>query len=189
MQQGPEFVFPHMIDQISHLRYCSPPKDQNRPSEPKYIHAVWAQNDPPGIYMATSSDAGASFSEPAKIIGVNGNVKEVRIIAKDDDFVVTLLQNESGRDSIQACTGKVNPNMSYALKPCERVEAEEGKSVHDYQTVWEGDHSTDYIYVCYRDKDGTWKCSIIMQIHCTRLSVMEHTLSEEERLSYNFAIH
>jgi hypothetical protein len=139
----------------------------------QYIHAVWSQEgkDKKGIYLSSSSDQGKNFTAPKKIIDTEGDVKETQIIAKDDYFVVTVLENVTGSLKLRAVTGIVNSDMTYQIKPCERVDID-GEIINAY-TVFTEDASVDHIYVILEiiERDGRICFSLkrIEQIHCSRL--------------------
>ena len=165
-----EFCLPDMSNR-THLKFRT---------TRQYIHAVWSQEnkdqenkDKKGIYLSSSSNDGKNFTAPEKIIDTEGDVKETQIIAKDDYFVVTVLENISGSLKLRAATGLVNSDMTYRIKPCEKVDID-GEIINAY-TVFTDAESVDHIYVIIEiiERDGKicFKLKRVEQIHCSRLAL------------------
>jgi hypothetical protein len=140
-------------------------------STEKYVHAVWNQESADkGIYLASSSDSGKNFTQPKKIIETQGEVKDVQIIAKDEDIVITIRESVSGRDYLRAATGIISNDMRYEFKPCERMELD-GEVINFY-TTFTDDASEDHVYVKKEVTDKNKRGPGIdewTQIHCSRL--------------------
>jgi hypothetical protein len=158
-----EFCIPDAAD-TSNLKFLS---------TQRYVHAVWYQkNENPGIYLSSNLAPGSDFSNPERIIETNGEVKDIQIIAKDNDFVITIIENVSGSTYVRAATGIVKDNLSHQFKPCEKVEVE-GDIINAY-TIFTETASEDHIFVrveiVRRDGLICFKIDEVVFIHCTRLS-------------------
>jgi hypothetical protein len=159
-----EFCLPN-ISNISNLRFRS---------TEKYIHLVWNQeNADKGIYLSSSSDSGKSFTPPKKVIETQGEVKDVQIIARDEDIVITIIENVSSRDYLRAATGMIKNDLTHTFKPCEKVEIN-GEIINVYTTFTE-DASEDHVYlkieVIERDGRVCIKIRKEVYIHCSRFSL------------------
>jgi hypothetical protein len=160
--------------------------------DPKYIHAAWYDNNQKGIFLSSSIDRITFTVPPRKIMDVEGTIKDIKIIAKDDDFVITAIEEKGGESFIRAATGVLTKQGSYDFKPCEKAQVD-GSLINVY-TAWtksdKQDNSTDYFYFIPNCPEGqhfdinTQKCVPNEQgqdddgigagsgSHCTRLSVL-----------------
>lgn len=83
------------------------------------VYAIWLDNDDYGIYLLVSINSGESFSQPQKVMNTNGNVRELQVLAKEDQFVIALIETISDRDSKRAVSGWLNiQGKNYSFKPC-----------------------------------------------------------------------
>lgn len=136
-------------------------------STEKYVHVVWNQgSDDKGIYLASSSDSGKNFTQPKRIIETQGEVKDIQIIAKDDDIVITIIESVSGRDYLRAATGIIGTSMTYQFKPCEKMDLD-GEVINFYTTFTQ-DASEDHVYINRHPGIDEWT-----QIHCSRLRLRQ----------------
>jgi hypothetical protein len=83
------------------------------------IYSVWLDNSDNGIYLSVSINSGERFSSPQKVMSTNGNVRDLQILAKDDQFVIALIETKDNQDSKRACSGWLNiQGKNYSFKPC-----------------------------------------------------------------------
>ena len=156
-------------------------------STEKYLHATWYNNQEKAIFLQTSIDGKMFTVKPTKIMDVEGEVKDIKIIAKDDDFVITAIEEKEDGVYIRAATGILLPEQRiYDFKPCEKVKVP-GKLINAY-TVFTKEASMDYIFwkpdeeergnlnLKARGQDNLEKneiCGIMRGSHCTRLSILK----------------
>src|SRR5688500_11426880 len=157
----------------------------------KYIHAAWYDNQEKGVFLSSTIDENKHTVKPRKIMNVEGQIKDIKIIAKDDDFVVTAVEEKDDGEYIRAATGIVLPNeMMYDFKPCEKVKVP-GKLINAY-TVFTKDASMDYIF--WKPDESQQKSSnlkaagaedmeknmggVTKGSHCTRLSILNSQIQQ-----------
>lgn len=159
----------------------------------KYIHIAWYDNDAKAIFLSSSVDKKTFTITPTKIMDIEGEVKDIKIIAKDDDFVITAIENIKENSHIRAATGVVTKEEKYDFKPCERLEMTD--TLINVYTAWTKtetqDNSTDYFFFTPKCKPGEFfdinsrKCVPMVNdpnrgspfgsgsgSHCTRLSIL-----------------
>jgi hypothetical protein len=148
----------------------------------KYIHSVWYNNQEKGIFLSSSIDENKRTVQPRKIMDVEGEIKDIKIIAREDDFVITAIEERDNKDYVRAATGIIVPNeMRYDFKPCEKVEVP-GKLINAY-TVFTQDASMDYIFWKPKEseqgatrgakgEESTGSVGRTRGSHCTRLSIL-----------------
>jgi hypothetical protein len=111
----------------------------------KYIHAAWYNNQQKGIFLSSSIDENKRTVQPRKIMDVEGEIKDIKIIAREDDFVITAIEEKEDGEYVRAATGIVLPSeMMYDFKPCEKVKVP-GKLINAY-TIFTEKASEDYIF-------------------------------------------
>jgi len=147
----------------------------------KYIHSVWYNNQEKGIFLS-SIEENKRIVQPRKIMDVEGEIKDIKIIAREDYFVITAIEERDNKDYVRAATGIIVPNeMRYDFKPCEKVEVP-GKLINAY-TVFTQDASMDYIFWKPKEseqeksrgvtgEESTRSVGITKGSHCTRLSIL-----------------
>lgn len=154
----------------------------------KNFHAGWYAEDKKAIYLSSSLDKRSFTVGPTKIMDIEGNVKDIKIISKDDDFVITVVEEMAEGIRIRAATGCITEEKKYDFKPCEKAQVE-GDLINVYTTWTQSDlqdNSTDFIF--FRPKlregynldpdTGKYVPSDELEIycttmaHCTRLSVL-----------------
>lgn len=162
----------------------------------KYIHAAWFDSNQKGIFLSSSLDRQTFTVQARKIMDVEGKIEDLKIIAKDDDFVITAIEiinedTEKETTFIRAATGCLTKERIYDFKPCEKAKVE-GDIINVY-TAWTKsstqDNSTDFFYFRPKCPEGQIfdikeeKCKPADQgeddgvgagsgSHCTRLSVL-----------------
>jgi hypothetical protein len=148
----------------------------------KYIHSVWYNNQEKGIFLSSSIEENKRIVQPRKIMDVEGEIKDIKIIAREDDFVITAIEERDNKDYVRAATGIIVPNeMRYDFKPCEKVEVP-GKLINAY-TVFTQDASMDYIFWKPKEseqgksrgvtgEESTRSVGRTKGSHCTRLSIL-----------------
>lgn len=152
---------------ISNLHLCT---------TERYIHAVWKQkNAEKGIYLAYSNDSGKTFTTPRKIISTNGEVRDLQVIGRNEDIVITLIENVKGFDWVRAATGLICDDMNCKFKPCEKVQVE-GELINAY-TFFTEDASADHIYFKKKEEKGSGPPNSFEIYrrevrHCTRLKLV-----------------
>jgi hypothetical protein len=118
------------------------------------------------FYNAVSFDSGHRFTAPKRILEKNGDLKEMKVLAKGRQFVVAIVERLSEKDVKRAVAGWMNPeeetfsfrqcttyvydqivNISLGFRPFEsgKRESSERKNEHG-----ENDESVDYVF--YRDR-------------------------------------
>jgi hypothetical protein len=100
---------------ISDLKFYSLRYDKRR----VFIYVVWLDNDDKGIYLSVSINSGDTFSREQKVMNTSGNIRDLQILAKDDQFVIALIETIDGQDSKRAVSGWLNiQGENYSFKPC-----------------------------------------------------------------------
>ncbi len=108
------------------------------------------------IHLSLSLDCGAMFNRTEKILKVNGEIKDIQVLAKDNQFVVGIKETVSGKDHKRAVAGWIFPNEStFRFKECTESEVQ-GKIVNislGFRENESGKHeSVDYVF--YLSEDG-----------------------------------
>jgi hypothetical protein len=71
------------------------------------------------LYFDISFDCGRTFQGPKKMVDIQGQVKDIQILASEDKFVVALKESVKGQDSKRAISGVINAkDQSYISKEC-----------------------------------------------------------------------
>ena len=156
----------------------------------KYIHGAWYNREEKAIFLSSSIDGKMFTVKPTKIMDVEGEVKDIKIIAKDEDFVITAIEERKDGLFIRAATGILLPEQRiYDFKPCEKAPVK-GELINAY-TAFTNSNSTDYIYFIPQCPEGqhfdiqSEKCvpnngggqgdddvGETQGSHCTRLSIL-----------------
>ena len=55
------------------------------------IYAAWMERSDNGIYLSVSINSGQIFSRPERVMKTNGNIRDLQILAKEDQFVIALI--------------------------------------------------------------------------------------------------
>jgi hypothetical protein len=155
----------------------------------KYQHAVWFNNKDKTIVLSSGQEDKNFTVNPTKIMDIEGDIKDLKIIAKDDDFVITAIEEKNDGTYVRAATGVVTKDMKYDFKPCEKVKVE-GEFIYAY-TTFTDQASMDHIYYIPDTQttlppssadfettgraDGSGGFNTIGRAdggHCTRLSIL-----------------
>jgi hypothetical protein len=102
------------------------------------------------VQLSISLNGGAIFISSEKILKVNGDIKDIQVLAKDNQFVVGIKETVSGKDHKRAVAGWIFPNESkFRFKECTESEVE-GKILNislgfrENESV--GYESVDYVF-------------------------------------------
>jgi hypothetical protein len=117
------------------------------------------------FYSAVSFDGGHKFTQPRRILGKNGDLKEMKVLAKGRQFVVAIVERLSEKDVKRAVAGWMDPqdetfsfrqcttyvydqiiDISLGFRPFESGKIETPERKNKYA---ENDESVDYVF--YRD--------------------------------------
>jgi hypothetical protein len=129
------------------------------------------------FYNAISFDSGHKFTEPIRILEKNGELKEMKVLAKGRQFVVAIVERLSKKDVKRAVAGWIKPeeetfsfrqcttyeydnivNISLGFRPYESGKRETSEGKNEYGA---NDESVDYVF--YRD--GEFNIKIDVQGH------------------------
>lgn len=110
------------------------------------------------LYFSISFDCGLNWQEPREVLEIGGNVKDIQISAKDKQFVIVLVVNDSatGKDVKKAVSGEIDKqNYKFDCKECVKHEAK-GRLINSATGFrpWfnpntrkiEGEESVDFTY-------------------------------------------
>ncbi|MGE5706621.1 MAG: hypothetical protein ACM3XP_07900 [Nitrososphaerales archaeon] len=154
----------------------------------KNFHAGWYSEDKKAIFLSSSLDKRSFTVGPTKIMDIEGNVKDIKIISKENDFVITVVEEMVDGLRVRAATGCITEEKKYDFKPCEKAQVE-GDLINVYTTWTQSDsqdNSTDFVF--FRPKpaegynlhpdtgeyvpDNEVEIYCTTMNHCTRLSVL-----------------
>jgi hypothetical protein len=86
------------------------------------------------IYKRISFDCGQTFQEPIKIMDIQGDLKDIKVLAKNNKFVVATIESISNKDIARAVAGSIDPNQkSFTFRECtrkERIKEGRGKIIN-----------------------------------------------------------
>jgi hypothetical protein len=78
------------------------------------------------VYTRISFDCGATFSEPRKILGLKGQLKNLEVLAKDDQFVVATLERVGNKDVKRAVAGSIKHKQNdFDFRECDKSEEQD----------------------------------------------------------------
>jgi hypothetical protein len=108
------------------------------------------------VHLSISLDRGASFMKSERILKVNGEIKDIQALARENQFVVGVKETVGGKDHKRAVAGWIFPNESkFRFKECTESEVE-GKIINislGFREDESGNHeSVDYVY--YLNENG-----------------------------------
>jgi hypothetical protein len=84
-----------------------------------HVYIAWLDKSDDGIYLSVSVNSGETKSVPKKVMDTNGNIRDLQILAKGEDFVIALIERKNGQDHKRAVSGWLNVNQKiYSFKPC-----------------------------------------------------------------------
>jgi hypothetical protein len=133
--------------------------------------------DEGSFYNAISFDSGHKFTEPRRVLEKNGELKEMKVLAKGRQFVVAIVERLSEKDVKRAVTGWIKPeeetfsfrqcttyvydkvvNISLGFRPYESGTGDASERKNEYGA---NDESVDYVF--YRD--GEFNIKVDVQGH------------------------
>jgi hypothetical protein len=77
------------------------------------------------VYSAISFDSGHMFTEPRRIMEMNGDLREMKVLAKGRQFVVATVERLNRKDVKRAVAGWIKPEeQSFSFKQCNTYEYE-----------------------------------------------------------------
>jgi hypothetical protein len=105
---------------ISDLKFYSIKYNEGEGERKKVIvYAIWLDNGDKGIYLSLSINSGENFSREEKVMNTSGNIRDLQILAKHDQFVIALIETIDGQESKRAVSGWLNiQGENYSFKPC-----------------------------------------------------------------------
>ena len=108
------------------------------------------------IHLSLSLDCGAMFNRTEKILKVNGEIKDIQVITKDNQFVVGIKETVSGKDHREQSLDGYFPTKAHSdLRNVPEFEVQ-GKIVNislGFRENESGKHeSVDYVF--YLSEDG-----------------------------------
>lgn len=75
------------------------------------------------VYTRISFDCGATFGEPKQILVLKGQLKTLEVLAKEDQFVVAIVERASGKDIKRAVAGHIRGNENdFDFRECDKTE-------------------------------------------------------------------
>jgi hypothetical protein len=85
----------------------------------EYVYTAWMDNRDNGIYLQVSINSGRTHSVPKKVMDTNGNIRDLQIQARGEDFVIALIEKINDQDHKRAVSGWLNTDQKiYSFKPC-----------------------------------------------------------------------
>ena len=116
------------------------------------------------LYTAVSFDSGHRFAEPRRIMEMNGDLREMKVLAKGRQFVVATVERLLRKDVKRAVAGWIKPEeQSFSFKQCTTYEYEKIVNIslgfRPYDSGKEeekseygaNEESVDYVF--YKDRD------------------------------------
>jgi hypothetical protein len=108
------------------------------------------------LYISVSRNNGQSFDQPQKVMDISGEIVDVQILMKDDQFVIAIQERILGDDHKRTISGWVNDEnqtFSYKLCPKQEVKGELLNISLSFREVAPGRYeSVDHLF--YRNKDN-----------------------------------
>jgi hypothetical protein len=84
-----------------------------------HVYFAWKEKSDNGIYLSVSIDSGKNKSAPKKVMDTNGNIRDLQIRARGEDFVIALIEKINDRDHKRAVSGWLNTEQKiFSFKPC-----------------------------------------------------------------------
>jgi hypothetical protein len=110
------------------------------------LYAVWIRKYDNGIYLSVSINSGQKFSDPQKVMNTNGHVRGLQILAKDEQYVIALIETISNSDSKRAVSGWLNiAGKTFSFKPCTSHRAN-GELINIFLS-FNGNESVDHMVI------------------------------------------
>lgn len=142
------------------------------------------------LYNAASFDSGHRFTEPRRIMEMNGDLREIKGLAKGRQFVIATVERLAKKDVKRAVAGWIKPEeRSFSFKQCatyeyERIvnvslgfrpyESGKQKSSEESNEYEANEESVDYVFY----KDGDSRIKIDVQGHGSPLEIAKATSSK-----------
>jgi hypothetical protein len=108
------------------------------------------------VYVSVSRNNGQSFDEPQKVMDVSGEIMDMQILMKEDQFVVAIKERILGDDHKRTISGWINggnQTFSYKLCPKQEVKVELLNISLSFREVAPGRYeSVDHLF--YRNNDN-----------------------------------
>jgi len=83
------------------------------------IYIAWMDKGDNGIYLSVSINSGQTRSVPKKVMDTNGNIRDLQILARGEDFVIALIEKIDDQDHKRAVSGWLNVDQKiFSFKPC-----------------------------------------------------------------------
>lgn len=84
-----------------------------------YIYFAWMDKSDNGIYLSVSINSGRTRSEAKKVMNTNGNIRDLKILTRGEDFVIALIEKINDEDNKRAVSGWLNTEQKvFSFKPC-----------------------------------------------------------------------
>jgi len=116
-----------------------------------YIYAIWMEKSDNGIYMSISINSGQKFSLPQRVMSTNGDIRDLQILAKEDQFVIALIEKFTNFETKRAVSGWLNvAGRTFSFKPCTSHQAD-GELINIFLS-FNGNDSIDHMII--RKNDG-----------------------------------
>jgi hypothetical protein len=135
------------------------------------------------LYTAVSFDSGHRFTEPRRIMEMNGDLREMKVLAKGRQFVVATVEHLLRKDVKRAVAGWIKPeeqsfsfkqcttyeyekivNISLGFRPYDSGKEEASEEKNEYEA---NEESVDYVF--YKDRD--FRIKIDVQGHGSPLEI------------------
>lgn len=142
------------------------------------------------LYNAASFDGGHMFTEPRRIMEMNGDLREIKGLAKGRQFVVATVERLHKKDVKRAVAGWIKPeeqsfsfkqcttyeyekivNVSLGFRPYESGKKESSEEKNEYEA---NEESVDYVF--YEGRD--FRIKIDVQGHGSPLEIATATFSK-----------
>jgi hypothetical protein len=147
------------------------------------------------LYNAASFDSGHKFTEPRRIMEMNGDLREIKGLAKGRQFVIATVERLPKKDVKRAVAGWIKPeeqsfsfkqcttyeyekivNVSLGFRPYESGKKESSEGKNEYEA---NEESVDYVF--YEDRD--FRIKIDVQGHGSPLEIAKATFSKSNMAS------
>lgn len=75
------------------------------------------------LYLSVSYNHGEGFDEPQKVMDIAGEVKDIQILSKGNQFVIAILERISDQDRKRTITGYINnEKQTFFFRLCPKQE-------------------------------------------------------------------
>jgi len=108
------------------------------------------------MYISVSRNSGQTFDDPQKAMDISGEIVDLQILMKNDQFVVAIQERILGEDHKRTISGWVNSDdqtFSFKLCPKQEVKGELLNISLSFREVAPGSYeSVDHLF--YRNNDS-----------------------------------